>query len=588
VCQADAEFLSSERPEYETLHPQVRIVDLFAGCGGLTLGVAEAARRLGVGIEIRLSVDIDDDSTAVYKANFPGAVVHRGRVEKLFTGEHGARLTVPELKLRKQVGRVDILVGGPPCQGHSDLNNRTRRADSRNALYARMARAAEVLRPSLVLIENVPTVTHDVEKVVDSTVNALVAAHYVVAEAVIDISRLGAPQRRRRHVVLASQKGGVDVERILSELELRCAHHPVRSARWAIEDLEDLKSDKLFDLASVPSTENAKRIAWLFKNRKFDLPNHLRPECHQSEHSYNSMYGRLRWNQPAQTMTTGFGSMGQGRYVHPSRRRTITPHEAARLQMLPDFLDFSAVVKRGSLATLIGNAVPPVLAAALIEPALRSLGIRTTAASSVGHLGKAIENGPTVVPAERRNHARSRRSSTPASSSDSARKRMQSTRQRDTEPELALRRQLHRRGLRYLVDRRIDGTKRRADIVFRGSRVAVYVDGCFWHSCPEHATIPKENRAWWVAKFEANRKRDLATDDQLRGAGWKVLRFWEHEDPSRAADRILDAVGHGTLLHVHPQRPKQPTSRSSNHLGNVDQWRTGDSQSGSRNRQSAG
>jgi DNA (cytosine-5)-methyltransferase 1 len=108
-------------------------------------------------------------------------------------------------------------------------------------------------------------------------------------------------------------------------------------------------------------------MEWLLKNREYDLPNERRPTCHQSNHSYRSMYGRLRWERPAQTITSGFGSMGQGRYVHPSRARTLTPHEAARLQFLPDFMDFSVVKRRGALAQMIGNAAPPLLTTVLVE-----------------------------------------------------------------------------------------------------------------------------------------------------------------------------------------------------------------------------
>jgi DNA (cytosine-5)-methyltransferase 1 len=104
--------------------------------------------------------------------------------------------------------------------------------------------------------------------------------------------------------------------------------HPARSVRWAIADLDRSGSDGLFDSASTPNEENGQRIAWLFQHRAYDLPNFLRPECHRSSHSYNSVYGRLRWDEPAQTVTTGFGCIGQGRYVHPGRRRTITPHVA--------------------------------------------------------------------------------------------------------------------------------------------------------------------------------------------------------------------------------------------------------------------
>ncbi|NUP27380.1 MAG: very short patch repair endonuclease [Nocardia sp.] len=136
----------------------------------------------------------------------------------------------------------------------------------------------------------------------------------------------------------------------------------------------------------------------------------------------------------------------------------------------------------------------------------------------------------------------SRRPSTDAATSA----RMSRQRRAHTAPELALRRELHRRGLRYFVDRApIRGQRRRADLVFPRRRVAVYVDGCFWHRCPDHATDPKNNAAWWAAKLAGNVARDRATDDALRAAGWQVIRIWEHEDPVRAADRVQGAIGSG-------------------------------------------
>jgi DNA mismatch endonuclease, patch repair protein len=114
---------------------------------------------------------------------------------------------------------------------------------------------------------------------------------------------------------------------------------------------------------------------------------------------------------------------------------------------------------------------------------------------------------------------------------------------RDTAPELALRSELHRRGLRFRVDRApVRGLRSRADIVFGPARVAVYVDGCFWHSCPEHGTKPATNVEFWERKLARNRERDAATNQLLGERGWAVLRFWEHEDPVVAADRVEDAV----------------------------------------------
>ncbi|MDV7242925.1 MULTISPECIES: very short patch repair endonuclease [Rhodococcus] len=122
--------------------------------------------------------------------------------------------------------------------------------------------------------------------------------------------------------------------------------------------------------------------------------------------------------------------------------------------------------------------------------------------------------------------------------------RMRAQRRRDTAPELGLRRELHRRGVRYFVDRApMKGIRRRADLVFPRRKVAVYVDGCFWHSCPKHATFPKNNAQWWADKLAGNVTRDRDTDARLIESGWTVVRIWEHEDPIEAADRVQEALG---------------------------------------------
>jgi DNA mismatch endonuclease, patch repair protein len=119
---------------------------------------------------------------------------------------------------------------------------------------------------------------------------------------------------------------------------------------------------------------------------------------------------------------------------------------------------------------------------------------------------------------------------------------MRSQRQRDTKGELELRSLLHRRGLRFRVHALLPGLRRRSDIVFTRARVVVFVDGCFWHGCHEHGTWPKENADWWREKIEANQRRDRDTDARLTAAGWTVIRVWEHEDPTQAADQIVEVV----------------------------------------------
>ena len=120
---------------------------------------------------------------------------------------------------------------------------------------------------------------------------------------------------------------------------------------------------------------------------------------------------------------------------------------------------------------------------------------------------------------------------------------MRAQRERDTRIEREIRSRLHARGLRFRVHRRLlAGSRREVDVVFPGAKVAVFVDGCFWHGCPEHGTWPRNNADFWRAKIEGNVRRDRDTDAKLEAEGWTVVRVWEHEAPADAAARIADAV----------------------------------------------
>lgn len=133
---------------------------------------------------------------------------------------------------------------------------------------------------------------------------------------------------------------------------------------------------------------------------------------------------------------------------------------------------------------------------------------------------------------------------------------MRSNKRSNTTPELQLRRLLHARGLRYRVDFPPDpGSRRRhADIVFTKAKLAVFVDGCFWHGCPIHATLPVTNRSYWEPKLQRNKERDAETNEHLERLGWTVIRVWEHEDPESAAsliaatiERLRDSSGHRSV-----------------------------------------
>jgi len=319
----------------------------------------EGARRLGRQARLALAVDTWSPALEVLSLT-TGACenVIEADLGKVLAGV-AAPIRDVERSLVNLAGETSLLLAGPPCQGHSALNNHTRHDDPRNDLYLSVARAARLLEPTAIIVENVRGVGRDRRRSVGRCAAALEELDYEIASRTLDLHALGAPQRRFRHVLVATRQRAIDLDRLTEA--------PDRTVRWAIEDLEGIDGNTLWDTASIPTPENQRRMDWLFQAGVDDLPNPLRPRCHQSDHSYMSMYGRLAWDRPAQTITSGFGSMGQGRFVHPGSPRTLTPHEAARLQFLPDFLDVSTVEHRTQLATMIGNAAPPILTIRLVE-----------------------------------------------------------------------------------------------------------------------------------------------------------------------------------------------------------------------------
>lgn len=351
---------SAVKPIASCRRGTVRVADLFSGCGGMSVGIDEAGRALGLKVEHVLACDIVERNLEVYRRNFSPHLSDNRPVEELVDAPLGAALSSAERDLKEQLGHIDLVVGGPPCQGHSDLNNHTRREDPKNALFERMARFAAVVEPTHIIIENVPGVRHDKARVFDRTVSALTKLGYSVDAWKLPAERVGVAQRRHRTVVVGSVAAPVGdgfLRRMVSQYT-----RPPRPVGWALADLLDLESEHPIDTATVQSKVSQERIDWLFDNDEYDLPDELRPDCHRTKnHTYKSVYGRLYWDQPAWTITTGFPVMGQGRFLHPLRRRGLTPREAARLQFFPDFFDFGIQNRKG-YAQMIGNAVPGKLA----------------------------------------------------------------------------------------------------------------------------------------------------------------------------------------------------------------------------------
>jgi DNA (cytosine-5)-methyltransferase 1 len=334
----------------------LNVGDLFCGCGGLTLGAREACLSLNKNFSSVLAIDNDPSALDVFKKNINCLNPVENDIRSLLDGELGSRPTDSEKLLLSKIPKIDILLAGPPCQGFSSLNNHTRGKDDRNILYQRVARFIELTMPTHILIENVSVATRGLEGSVKKTLDILNELGYKVDNNVVNLVDIGVPQRRKRHVVIASSKK-IKVSEVVEKNRVS----KKRSVMWAIHDLQDEKYSTTFNTPSKLSPENIRRIRYLHETGEYDLPNYLRPKCHQKPHSYRSMYGRLKPDEPAQTLTGGFFSPGQGRFIHPILQRTLTAHEAARLQFFPDFFDFSKAPTRKSLSQMIGNAAPMIL-----------------------------------------------------------------------------------------------------------------------------------------------------------------------------------------------------------------------------------
>ena len=368
-------YLGAAEPEY--LAPskdRFTYIDLFCGGGGLSLGVEAALKSLGCRPKQLVAVDFDPNALALVKNHFSPIVGRVARAEELvsYSVDHSQTLsdfiTQPRIldpRIAQFKGKVDLLVGGPPCQGHSNLNNRTRRFDPRNLLYYVMPAFAVALSVPIVVIENVKSIANAAEKVVEVTKSLLRTHGYDVQEVVLNAADFGVAQYRERHFLIAQKIGRVDVGSEIKGLQGSSV-----TFDQMVGSLDALPFDVgLLEAPGRMSKENQSRINYLHDEDLYDLPNAERPNCHKDGHSYPSVYGRIRADQPVGTITTGFASPGRGRYIHPTERRVISIREAARLQSFPDRYWNSAGhvgLAKAHLQKVVGDAVPPLLAEAIV------------------------------------------------------------------------------------------------------------------------------------------------------------------------------------------------------------------------------
>lgn len=348
---------------------RLNYIDLFCGGGGLSLGVHNSANFLGKEARLIAAADIDPIALQLVQKHFKPLVSRARSVEDLVRYEadlSGAMddFIVPPAFTDTQIGqfkgKIDLLVGGPPCQGHSNLNNRTRRFDPRNLLYLVMPAFAVGLKIPNLIIENVRNIHHAKEDVVGITKRILESHGYIVREAILNASDFGVAQNRFRHFLVASNNVAPDLDLMAKAFSV-----PQMTFNDVCGRLSPLADGDILETNSKLSQENVDRINFLHDHNHYDLPNEVRPVCHQDDHTYPSVYGRIRPDLPMQTVTTGFSSPGRGRYIHPYERRVVNIREAGRVQAFPDWYWKPAIelgFKRAYYNKVIGDAVPSLLA----------------------------------------------------------------------------------------------------------------------------------------------------------------------------------------------------------------------------------
>jgi DNA (cytosine-5)-methyltransferase 1 len=317
-------------------------IDLFSGCGGLSLGLK------GAGFTVAAAVEIDHKAQETYRLNHPNVRLYAEDIRKL-----DPHLMLEELGLK--VGELDLLAGCPPCQGFSRLrtkNKMTSVCDERNDLIKDFCRFIKIMLPKTVMLENVPGLAKDPRFI--SVHRQLKALGYRIVVDVLDAADYSVPQRRKRLIMLASK---VHIPKIADKAKKRI------TVRQALKGMKEpgLGNDKLHGLGEKRSQKVRDLIALIPKDggSRGDLPFKFQLDCHKRSDGFKDVYGRLAWDNVAPTITSGCHNPSKGRFLHPGQNRTISLRESALLQGFPRSYKFDVAHGKESIALMIGNALPP-------------------------------------------------------------------------------------------------------------------------------------------------------------------------------------------------------------------------------------
>lgn len=356
------------------MRKQINVIDLFSGVGGLSLGFKRA------GYNVVLANEIDAEIARSYEHNNPETLMINADIKE-FTQNYdsiireNAILKGFDIKvLEDQLKHVDVVIGGPPCQGFSMAGGRIRRVnefieDSRNFLFKYYFKVIQRFEPKYFVFENVEGILSSKNGEIIQTIKSIFAdsnnftsGGYKLCINVVNSADYGVPQARKRVIIIGS-KMDFDFNHVAS----------ATLQRMSIEDKSKFITkttvrDAIKDLSAIPvgSNQIANHTATTHSKIAIERISKIKPDenWRNLDEKINSVhsgaYGRLSWDKPAVTITTRFDTPSAGRYIHPEHNRTITPREAARLQTFPD--DYVFIGSKTSICTQIGNAVPPQLA----------------------------------------------------------------------------------------------------------------------------------------------------------------------------------------------------------------------------------
>jgi len=322
---------------------ELTAVDLFCGCGGLSLGLKEA------GFAVKAGVELDLSAAQTYGINHQDTVLFRCDIRDV---------NAEELKEAGGLkdGELSLLAGCPPCQGFSRIR-RHGAADPRNDLLFEFVRIARVLRPKVVLLENVPGLRRDGRFSV--FVDNLESCGYRCKWDILDAADFGVPQRRKRLILIGSRISPIDF--------------PLKKGRWHSQTLRDCigsleqpveSKDRLhkMHLNCTPRIQRLIAKIPIDGGSRAALGKRDQLDCHKRVDGFRDVYGRMKWDDVAPTLTSGCFNPSKGRFLHPEQNRPITMREAAIIQTFPKSYRFPTKLGLINIARLIGDALPPVFA----------------------------------------------------------------------------------------------------------------------------------------------------------------------------------------------------------------------------------